>query len=147
MNIDPSKAVGNGSVTSSSVSSSHKSYLANGGLDRAYTSLSNDLSFPPGGVSSLRLPVVVVLNWSYIISCRDMIVQIVMCMLIYIHTGIRTSASLNYPISVLPKLTWPCYGSHLITKRHVRGVFFLGCGAGTKKSYTTHASTRTHIHV
>ncbi|KAM7471813.1 hypothetical protein LguiA_009996 [Lonicera macranthoides] len=71
MNIDPSKAVGNGSVTSSSGSSSHKSYLANGGQDRAYTSLSNDLSFPPGGVSSLRLPVVVASNETSLVArCR-----------------------------------------------------------------------------
>lgn len=63
VNVDPSKAVGNGSVSGSSVSSSTKSYLANGGCsDGSYTSLSNELSFPPGGIPSLRLPVVVVLN-------------------------------------------------------------------------------------
>ncbi|KAK4395159.1 Serine/threonine protein phosphatase 2A regulatory subunit B beta isoform [Sesamum angolense] len=44
MNVDPSKAAGNGSVASSSVSSSSKQCLANGG----YNCLSNDLSFPPG---------------------------------------------------------------------------------------------------
>ncbi|KAL0441435.1 UNVERIFIED_CONTAM: Serine/threonine protein phosphatase 2A regulatory subunit B beta isoform [Sesamum radiatum] len=46
MNLDPSKAAGNGSVASSSVSSSSKQCLANGG----YNCLSNDLSFPPGGI-------------------------------------------------------------------------------------------------
>lgn len=59
MNLDPSKAVGNGSIASSSNSASPKSYLANGGYpDR----LTNDFSFPPGGIPSLRLPMVVVLN-------------------------------------------------------------------------------------
>lgn len=63
MNIDPSRAVGNGSVASSSVSSSPKQCSANGGYaDRSLNCLSNDLSFPPGGFSSLRLPVVVVLK-------------------------------------------------------------------------------------
>ena len=68
MNLDPSKAVGNGSVASSSNSTSPKPYLANGGSpDRSYSYLSNDFSFPPGGIPSLRLPTVVVLNlicWS-----------------------------------------------------------------------------------
>ncbi len=61
MNLDPSNAVGNGSVASSSNSLSPKPYLANGGSpDRSYSSLSNELSFPPGGIPSLHLPVVVV---------------------------------------------------------------------------------------
>lgn len=61
MNMDPSKAAGNGSVASSSVSSSSQSYLVNGGYpDKMPSSLNSDLSFPPGGISSLRLPVVVV---------------------------------------------------------------------------------------
>lgn len=62
-NVDPSKAVGNGNVASSSNFSSLKPYLANGGSpERLNWDLSNDLSFPPGGIPSLRLPVVVVLN-------------------------------------------------------------------------------------
>ena len=62
-NLDPSKAVGNGSVASSSNSSSPKQYLANGGCpDRSNSYLSNDLSLPLGGIPSLRLPVVVVLD-------------------------------------------------------------------------------------
>ena len=62
MNLDPSKAVGNGSIASSSTSSSPKPCLANGGSpDRSYNHLGNDFSFPPGGLPSLCLPVVVVL--------------------------------------------------------------------------------------
>ena len=61
MNVDPSKAVGNGGVASSSNSSIGKQYLANGG-DKSHNLPSNDLSIPPGGFPSLRLPVVVVLE-------------------------------------------------------------------------------------
>lgn len=65
MNLDPLKAVGNGSVASSSNSTSSKPYLANGGSpDRSYGYL-NDFSFPQGGIPSLRLPTVVVLNLIY----------------------------------------------------------------------------------
>ncbi|KAK3002855.1 hypothetical protein RJ639_018121, partial [Escallonia herrerae] len=73
MNVDPSKAVGNGSFSSSSVSSSPKSSLSNGGYsDRSCTLLNNDFSFPPGGISSLRLPVVVVTSneTSLVARCR-----------------------------------------------------------------------------
>ncbi|KAL2243258.1 serine/threonine protein phosphatase 2A 55 kDa regulatory subunit B beta isoform isoform X2 [Sesamum indicum] len=66
MNVDPSKAAGNGSVASSSVSSSSKQCLANGG----YNCLSNDLSFPPGGIPSLRLPVVTSSETSLVARCR-----------------------------------------------------------------------------
>ncbi|CAA0814654.1 Serine/threonine protein phosphatase 2A 55 kDa regulatory subunit B beta isoform [Striga hermonthica] len=60
INDVPSKVSGNGIVASSSVSPNPKQSLANGGhSDRSYNSLSDDLSFPPGGISSLRLPVVV----------------------------------------------------------------------------------------
>lgn len=62
MNVDP-KAMGNGSIASSSNSGSSKSYLANGvSSDGPYNYLNNDFSFPPGGVPSLRLPLVVVFN-------------------------------------------------------------------------------------
>lgn len=62
-NLDPSKAVGNGTIASSSNSSSPKSYLANGGCpDISNSYLSNELLFPPEGIPSLRLPVVVVHN-------------------------------------------------------------------------------------
>jgi len=60
MNVDP-KGMGNGSIASSSNSSSSKSFLANGvSPDGPYNYLSNDFSFPPGGIPSLRLPLVVV---------------------------------------------------------------------------------------
>ncbi|KAM7480530.1 hypothetical protein LguiA_028743 [Lonicera macranthoides] len=71
VNVDPSKAIGNGSVSGSSVSSTTKSYLANGGCsDGSYTSLSNELSFPPGGIPSLRLPVVTSNETSLVARCR-----------------------------------------------------------------------------
>ncbi|XP_009790606.1 serine/threonine protein phosphatase 2A 55 kDa regulatory subunit B beta isoform isoform X3 [Nicotiana tabacum] len=72
MTIDPPRAVGNGSVASSSVSSSPKQCLANGSnADRSFNCLSNDLSFPPGGISSLRLPVVVTSNETSLVArCR-----------------------------------------------------------------------------
>lgn len=61
-NVDPSKAVGNGSTASSSNSSSLKAYLANGGSpERPSSSLGGNLSLPAEGISSLHLPVVVVL--------------------------------------------------------------------------------------
>lgn len=72
MNIDPSKVAGNGSIASSSLCSSPKQCLANGGCgDKAYSSLSNDLSFPPEGIPSLRLPMVVVLLTYYIMFVYD----------------------------------------------------------------------------
>ncbi|KAF8393510.1 hypothetical protein HHK36_021754 [Tetracentron sinense] len=71
MNLDPSKAVGNGSVASSSISTSPKPYIANGGCpDRSYNYLSNDFSFPPGGISSLHLPVVASHETSLVPRCR-----------------------------------------------------------------------------
>ncbi|OAY53131.1 serine/threonine protein phosphatase 2A 55 kDa regulatory subunit B beta isoform isoform X1 [Manihot esculenta] len=72
MNVDPSKAVGNGSVASSSNSNSAKPYLANGGWpEKSYGYPSNDLTFPPGGISSLRLPVVVTSNETSLVArCR-----------------------------------------------------------------------------
>lgn len=60
MNLDPSKAVGNGCFPSSSASSSPRPHTANGGYpDKSYNYLGNDLSFPLGGSQSLRLPMVV----------------------------------------------------------------------------------------
>ncbi|XP_016444925.2 serine/threonine protein phosphatase 2A 55 kDa regulatory subunit B beta isoform isoform X3 [Nicotiana tabacum] len=60
LNIDPSRAIANGSMPSSSVSSSQKQYLANGCYtDGSSGCLSNDFSFPPGGLPALHLPVVV----------------------------------------------------------------------------------------
>ncbi|KAL9350868.1 hypothetical protein Peur_058123 [Populus x canadensis] len=68
MNVDPSKAIGNGSIASSSNSSIGKQYLANGG-DK-YDLPSNDFSIPPGGFPSLRLPVVTCDETSLMASCR-----------------------------------------------------------------------------
>ncbi|KAF5931960.1 hypothetical protein HYC85_028131 [Camellia sinensis] len=71
MNIDPFKAVGNGGVASSSGSSSPRPYLANGGNpDKSYHSLSNDFSFPPGGIPSLHLPAVTSHETSLMARCR-----------------------------------------------------------------------------
>ncbi|KAL3631978.1 Serine/threonine protein phosphatase 2A 55 kDa regulatory subunit B beta isoform [Castilleja foliolosa] len=71
MNVDPSKTSGNGIVASSSASPSPKPSLANGGYpDRSsYNSLS-ELSFPPGGIPSLRLPVVTSSETSLLARCR-----------------------------------------------------------------------------
>uniref|UniRef100_A0A2P2MMT3 Serine/threonine-protein phosphatase 2A 55 kDa regulatory subunit B n=1 Tax=Rhizophora mucronata TaxID=61149 RepID=A0A2P2MMT3_RHIMU len=72
MNVDPSKALGNCSVASSSNSGSGKPYLPNGGcLDRPPSLLGNDFEFPPGGIPSLRLPVVVTSNETSLVArCR-----------------------------------------------------------------------------
>ncbi|KAG5021326.1 hypothetical protein AAZX31_07G010900 [Glycine max] len=70
MNVDP-KAMGNGSIASSSNSSSSKSYLANGvSPDGPYNYLNNDFSFPPEGVPSLRLPLVTSHETSLVARCR-----------------------------------------------------------------------------
>lgn len=67
MNVDPTKPAGNGSVASSS---SSKPYLVNGGYpDKLPNSLNNE-SFPPGGISSLRLPVVTSHETSLVARCR-----------------------------------------------------------------------------
>ncbi|KAM1016928.1 hypothetical protein ACFX2I_046473 [Malus domestica] len=72
MNVDPSKAVGNGSFASSSNLSSPKTYLANGGCpDRSFSCLSNDISFPPGGIPLLRLPQLVTSHETSLVArCR-----------------------------------------------------------------------------
>ncbi|XP_058228097.1 serine/threonine protein phosphatase 2A 55 kDa regulatory subunit B beta isoform isoform X2 [Rhododendron vialii] len=71
MNVDPSKAVGNGCIPSSSVSSTPRPYAANGGYpDKSYNYLSNDLSFQPGGSQSLRLPMVTSHETSLVARCR-----------------------------------------------------------------------------
>ncbi|KAL6568219.1 Serine/threonine protein phosphatase 2A 55 kDa regulatory subunit B beta isoform [Orobanche hederae] len=71
MNADPHKAAGNGFVANSSVSPIPKLSLDNGGYpDRSYNCLSNDFCFPPGGISSLRLPVVTSSETSLHARCR-----------------------------------------------------------------------------
>ena len=58
MHLNASQAVENGSIAVSSTSSPRK-YLQNGGQsDRLNNNLHNGLSFPPGGIPSLCLPVV-----------------------------------------------------------------------------------------
>lgn len=62
MNVDASIAEQNGNIASSSVNCPG-GYLPNGGCsERPYNHLNNELSFPPGRLPSLRLPMVVVLN-------------------------------------------------------------------------------------
>ncbi|KAG5601956.1 hypothetical protein H5410_033326, partial [Solanum commersonii] len=71
LNIDPSRGVANGSIPSSSVSSSQKQYLVNGCYtDGSSECLSNDLSVPPGGLPALRLPVVTSGETSLAARCR-----------------------------------------------------------------------------
>ncbi|PSS07363.1 Serine/threonine protein like [Actinidia chinensis var. chinensis] len=71
MNMDASKAVGNGGVASSSISSSPRSYVANGGYpDKSHNYMSNDFSFSPGVAQSLRLPVVTSHETSLVARCR-----------------------------------------------------------------------------
>ncbi|XP_050380927.1 serine/threonine protein phosphatase 2A 55 kDa regulatory subunit B beta isoform-like isoform X2 [Argentina anserina] len=69
MNVDPSKTVANGSVASSSSLSNPKIHLANGGCQSS-SSLGNDISFPPGGIPSLRLPQVTSHETSLAARCR-----------------------------------------------------------------------------
>ncbi|KAL1810575.1 hypothetical protein DCAR_0730284 [Daucus carota subsp. sativus] len=71
MNTDLVKSNGNGSIASSSVSSSPSLYRSNGGCsDTSLSFSSNDLSFPPGGISSLHLPVVTSNETSLMARCR-----------------------------------------------------------------------------
>ncbi|XP_014501473.1 serine/threonine protein phosphatase 2A 55 kDa regulatory subunit B beta isoform isoform X2 [Vigna radiata var. radiata] len=71
MNIDLSKSMGNGCIASSSNSSSSRPYLANGGSpDRSFNYISNEFSFPPGGIPSLRLPMVSSHESSLVARCR-----------------------------------------------------------------------------
>ncbi|OAY36590.2 serine/threonine protein phosphatase 2A 55 kDa regulatory subunit B beta isoform isoform X2 [Manihot esculenta] len=71
MNVDSSKAVGNGCIASSSNSNSAKPYLANGGCPEKSSSFpSNDFNFPPGGIPFLHLPVVTSSETSLVARCR-----------------------------------------------------------------------------
>ncbi|TYH01973.1 hypothetical protein ES288_A09G102300v1 [Gossypium darwinii] len=68
---DPSKAVGNGNVASSSNSNSPKPFPTNGvSPDRSCNHLGNDISFPPGGLPSLCLPVVTSQETNLVARCR-----------------------------------------------------------------------------
>ncbi|XP_076960305.1 serine/threonine protein phosphatase 2A 55 kDa regulatory subunit B beta isoform-like isoform X1 [Bidens hawaiensis] len=71
LNVDPLKAVGNGSIASSSISSvNNLSNTANGEYkDKSSTSLNKD--FSAGAIQSLRLPVVVTSNETSLVArCR-----------------------------------------------------------------------------
>ncbi|XP_057959578.1 serine/threonine protein phosphatase 2A 55 kDa regulatory subunit B beta isoform-like isoform X3 [Malania oleifera] len=71
MNLEPSASLSNGSVASSCTSSSSKAYVANGGcIERPLNYLSNDFSFPFGGIPSLHLPVVTSQETSLVARCR-----------------------------------------------------------------------------
>nr|XP_043624458.1 serine/threonine protein phosphatase 2A 55 kDa regulatory subunit B beta isoform-like [Erigeron canadensis] len=71
MNMDTSKAAGQSITASSSVSTSTNSSLANGGCkDKSSSNLSYDFKFPPGGIASLRLPVVTSYETSLVARCR-----------------------------------------------------------------------------
>ncbi|KAJ0089895.1 hypothetical protein Patl1_13006 [Pistacia atlantica] len=73
LNVYPDKASGNGPMVGSSTSTVPKPYIANGGYrERPFGSSGNDFLFPPGGVSSLHLPVVVVASQetSLVAGCR-----------------------------------------------------------------------------
>ncbi|KAG9139789.1 hypothetical protein Leryth_025186 [Lithospermum erythrorhizon] len=66
MNVDAIKGVGSSLVAPTSASSSPKLHLANGG----YSSSADDLLFPPGGIPSIRLPVVTSNETSLVARCR-----------------------------------------------------------------------------
>ncbi|XP_003571753.3 serine/threonine protein phosphatase 2A 55 kDa regulatory subunit B beta isoform isoform X2 [Brachypodium distachyon] len=69
MNLDTSQSSDNGTTSSSSASSSRG--LPNGGCsEKLYNGTSNDLSFPPGGCTSLRLPVVTGQDLNPVARCR-----------------------------------------------------------------------------
>ncbi|KAK9141933.1 hypothetical protein Syun_011333 [Stephania yunnanensis] len=72
MNVDSSNSAGNGSIAGSSTSPSPKLCRANGGSsEKAYNCLSNEFQFPPGGIESLRLPVVVTSHETNLVArCR-----------------------------------------------------------------------------
>ncbi|CAH9122767.1 unnamed protein product [Cuscuta epithymum] len=71
LNIDPSRSIGNGSVSSSSVTLTSNKNLTNGDYhDRPYNSLSNDSSLPASGISALRIPVVTSNDSSLVARCR-----------------------------------------------------------------------------
>ncbi|XP_022750100.1 serine/threonine protein phosphatase 2A 55 kDa regulatory subunit B beta isoform-like isoform X1 [Durio zibethinus] len=64
-NVNSTKAMGNGPIVGSSISTTSKQYIANGGCTN------NDFSFPTGGFPSLHLPVVVTSHESNLMArCR-----------------------------------------------------------------------------
>ncbi|KAJ6698107.1 PROTEIN PHOSPHATASE PP2A REGULATORY SUBUNIT B [Salix purpurea] len=67
MNVDPAKAAGNGPLAVPGMSTSSKTYTANGGCLDKTLGLGN---FPPGGASSLHLPVMTSIETSLVPRCR-----------------------------------------------------------------------------
>ncbi|KAL5769079.1 hypothetical protein ACOSP7_015636 [Xanthoceras sorbifolium] len=72
LNVYPEKVAGNGSIGSSSISAISKPCASNGGCRvRPFGCSSDDFSFPPGGISTLRLPMVVTCQeTSLVAGCR-----------------------------------------------------------------------------
>ncbi|MBA0810561.1 hypothetical protein Gohar_002543 [Gossypium harknessii] len=64
LNVDSTKAMGNDPIVGSSISTSSKQYMANGGCT------SNDFSLLSGGLPSLRLPMVTTLETNLMARCR-----------------------------------------------------------------------------
>ncbi|AQL03863.1 Serine/threonine protein phosphatase 2A 55 kDa regulatory subunit B beta isoform [Zea mays] len=69
MNLDSSQSAGSSTTAIASTSSS-KAPLPNGGCSDMLGCLNNDLTFPPGGYPSLRLPVVTSLEANPVARCR-----------------------------------------------------------------------------
>ncbi|WVZ79730.1 hypothetical protein U9M48_027275 [Paspalum notatum var. saurae] len=69
MNLDSSQSVGSSTTAIESTSSS-KAPLPNGGCSDKFNCLNSDISFPPGGYPSLRLPVVTSLEANPVARCR-----------------------------------------------------------------------------
>ncbi|KAF9681039.1 hypothetical protein SADUNF_Sadunf06G0184100 [Salix dunnii] len=70
MNVDPAKAAGNGPLAGPCMSTSSKTYTANRGCLDKTLGLGNDFFFPPGGASSLHLPVMTSIETSLVPRCR-----------------------------------------------------------------------------
>ncbi|XP_024994572.1 serine/threonine protein phosphatase 2A 55 kDa regulatory subunit B beta isoform-like isoform X1 [Cynara cardunculus var. scolymus] len=72
LNVEPSRPTSNGFISSSNVPTSFKACSANGGcIDNRLSCRSNNLSFLPGGITSLRLPMVVTSHESSLLArCR-----------------------------------------------------------------------------
>ncbi|KAM7507546.1 hypothetical protein LguiA_017999 [Lonicera macranthoides] len=71
MNVDHPKSFGNGTIGGSSVSANSKRHIVNGGcIDKPFNYSSNELQSPPGGISSIHLPVVTSQETSLVARCR-----------------------------------------------------------------------------
>ncbi|CAA7408762.1 unnamed protein product [Spirodela intermedia] len=71
MNLNGPQPIGNGSIAGSSTSASSGTHLLNGGhAERSSNSLGMELSIPPGGFPSLRLPVVASNETNLLARCR-----------------------------------------------------------------------------